>query len=175
MSRRRSDHRTDRERASDAQWRTLRVLCSGRGTHGEEIMARLLVHEDDVRGMERDTVPHLTQGEVEAMVTVDGREVAAPVVRRESAVADAAQEVADLLERWGAAEGDLVAESRAVREVSQRRRQGGPLHQTQTFRCTRCGRNVAMREEKFARRALALIVAGARQIDVSRLDRVRLT
>lgn len=175
MSRRRPDDRTDRERADDAQWRTLRVLCSGRGTHGQEIMAHLRVHEDDVRGMDPAEVPHLTKGEVEAMLTVDGREAAAPVVQREPDTADAAQEVVDLLHQWGATEGDPTATTRAVREVSRRRNPDGPFHMTQTFRCSRCGRNVPMRGEKFARRALALIVAGARHIDISRLDRVRLT
>lgn len=175
MSRRRADDRTDREQASDAQWWTLRVLCSGRGTHGQEVMARLLVHEDDVRGMNPGEVLRLTQGEVEAMVTVDARETASAVVHPEPDVVEAAQEVAELLRQWGAADGDMAAQDRAVREVSQRRRQGGPVHQTLTFRCTRCGRNIPMREEKFTRRALALIVAGVRQIDVSRLDRVRLT
>lgn len=139
MSRRRRDDRTDSERAMDAQWRSLRVLCSGRGTHGDEVMARLLVHEDDVSGLALTDVPRLTDGEVEAMVTVD--------------------------------------EGQAPDPVPHRREDGTPagVHFTRTFRCGRCGRTVPLREEKFTRRVLALLVAGARRVDISRLDRVRLT
>ncbi|MGP9682780.1 hypothetical protein [Brachybacterium sp. AOP3-A1-3] len=139
MSRRRRDDRTDRERESDAQWRTLRVLCSGRGTHGHEVMARLLVHEDDIGSLTLADLPSLTAGEVEAMVSVD--------------------------------------EGRAPDPVPHYREDGTPggVHFTRTFRCSRCGRTVPLREEKFTRRALALIVAGARHVDISRLDRVRLT
>lgn len=176
MSRRRRDDRTPAQVAQDAEWRTLRVLCSGRDTHGREVMARLVVHEDDLRGMSPAEVLRWSAGEVDALVTVDSRETAAPVVHREADQAAAAAEVAELMRSWGAPESDLAAEARAVREVLSRRRGAdGPLHQTYTFRCTRCGRNVAMREEKFKRGALALILSGASSVDVSRLDRVSLT
>lgn len=139
MSRRRRDDRTDSERASDAQRRTLRVLCTGRDTHGQEVMARLLVHEDDIGSLTLADVPNCTVGEVDAMVTID--------------------------------------EGLAPDPVLHRRADGTPdgVHFTRTFRCTRCGRTVPLREEKFKRWALALIVDGARRVDISRLDRVRLT
>lgn len=48
-------------------------------------------------------------------------------------------------------------------------------HITRTLRCRKCGRNLSFREGDLARRIVALVRAGGSRIDLSRLDRVRLS
>lgn len=49
------------------------------------------------------------------------------------------------------------------------------VHMTQTFKCPRCSRNAPFKEDALNHRLLALARHGLRTVDLSRLDRVRLT
>lgn len=52
--------------------------------------------------------------------------------------------------------------------------EGAQPYFTVTWRCTRCGRNIPMKFGEDRRRAIALVAEGASNLDISRLDRVRL-